>query len=232
MEKTKTLGSQSQGIKPRNMASNSKNNSKKAPTQPVKKELPIKAILGVLGIIVLGFGGFYAANHFKPKAIPSWETLDETLSTGQILKHKQAVSYQIRDSDDPSGNKEGDHMFLSLKKIDDLESVWLISETTDFYCVTNKERKCMIEIVFDGISKQFPYDGGDNKTAFITKENIPDFVNKLKLTSEIKVKGYFSPPDISSDKKVENLSATTTPGKSNLKIQKEYSIKVDGLQWP
>lgn len=210
------------------------NSNKKNTKGTVKKQemnpLILRSIMGGVALIVLAVGGYFTYEALKPKEQPNWVVLDGQLETGQFLKHVDATSYITKDSDNPLINREGDTMIVSIKKIENLESILLTSSSTDFFCVTNNTRQCLVDIVFDNkTQKSYKYEGGDNKTAFIVKEQVPDFIQMLKQAKEIKVRSYFSFVSQDADEKLNR--ATNRLGPNSNKIQKEYTIKVEGLQW-
>ncbi len=205
---------------------NTKNTVKKQEMNP----MILKSIIGGLGFIVLVAGGYFTYEALKPKEQPNWLVLDGQLDTGQILKHVEATSYITRDSDNPMINRENDQMTIAIKKIEAIESILLTSPSADFLCVTNNQKQCSVDIVFDNkTQKSYKYEGGDNKTAFIVKEQVPDFIQMLKQSKEVKVRSYFSFVSQDADEKLNRASNRLGPNSN--KIQKEYTIKVEGLQW-
>lgn len=201
-----------------------KHNTKK---EPSKLDIDFKKIGTILGSFLLvgaiGYGGYVA---FKPAPVPNWIDLSKDTSVGQI-RHIQSTSYFSKEFNGTGFNEtKDDVLHISLKKIDNKNSVWIEHDKLYFHCVATFTDKCQIEFIFDKQpSEIYQYDGGGNRTAYLLT---PDqFINKLKLAKEVTVKVNMR----KVFKDLHEKSNSQFNGKFVDYLQKEYRIKVANVVW-
>jgi hypothetical protein len=201
-----------------------KHNTKK---EPSKFDFDFKKFGMILGSFVLigaiGYGGYSA---LKPKPVPNWIDLSKDTSVGYI-KHIQSQSYFSKEFNGTSFNEtEDDIIHISLKKIDNKNSVWLEHDKLNFHCVSTFTDKCSFEFIFDkNPSEIFQYDGGSNRTAYLL--NPDDFINKLRVAKEVTIKVNMR----KVFKDLHEKSNSQINGKFVDHISKEYRIKVSNIIW-
>ncbi len=209
-----------------------KSNNNSQDTTDIKRIISIIAI-SVLSLGAIGGGGYFAYEKLKPQPQLNWTAYDEVLSTGQQIKHTQAISYKTIDLVDPFVEVENDPMYLSIKKVDALEAIWLSSENNDFYCTGNIDKKCSINVIFTDkkgtTSKNFNYEGGDEKTAYIFQNQVKSFIELIKESTELKVKVELKYPQMTESEKIDKSSKRS--GSYSDRVTKEHTFKITGLVW-
>ncbi|NCP98080.1 hypothetical protein GW796_08630 [archaeon] len=189
---------------------------------------PTIFLTSFLILAIIAYGCFYFLKSKKNKQ-SSWIFDNQTLSTGVVIPHVKTISFKTTEYIYTSiVDVKNDLMQLSVKKINNNDSVWLINQNNDFDCISKFIEKCSITVTFDNNPPiTYTYDGGDKKTIYII--NSKNFIKNIRKSSEVKIRSVFKKPVMTN---VESNKETFNSGGvfSNV-TNKEYSFKTFGFIW-
>lgn len=196
------------------------------------QEIIKKLILIIVLIFILIAVGFYAFNLYKKMTFkPNWISnidINQKITESPQIPEISTVSIKSKEMKDlkiVETETATDNLTLSIKKIDNKNSLWFIHNNLNFHCVSTFEIKCSIEVILDSKKEILYYDGGNFKKIYIMKSE--DFIKKIKNSKKLIVNVNMQKVFKNNEDKILSNSS----GKFIDYMSKEYTFNVEGLKW-